>query len=410
MSGAVLELGEKFTKSLQFLPKSTNGGTGENRPPFGIMTNDAFLKATFELKWLVDKVLVASQPAVVGGAQKTLKTSLCIALIVSLAFGIPFLGRFAVSRRHRVLFLSAESGGATLRETFRRICRHCEVQAADATIFWGTQVPDLGKDLHFTQLSDFIERQDIDIVIIDPFYLCLDDMKQAAQASNMFAMGPLLRRLSDACLKVNATPVFVHHTRKQGGTNFVKYDPPELGDLAFAGLQQLVRQWILLGRRKPFDSETGLHQLWLAYGGSVGHSRTWGLDIDEGRLESDFQGRIWKTQLWSQADLHAHQAEERETKRQAVQEGNYDAALQEVLKILQDSSAPLTQSDIKKRMSAHKSLVGQILAELLEDGLIEKSSTVKSAGRGTRPYEAYTAVSNCIPTLPPTAAADGRNG
>ena len=57
-----------------------------------------------------------------AGLNKTLKTSIAADLLISLASGTPFLGRFAVPEPGRVLFMSGESGLAALLSIAQRIC------------------------------------------------------------------------------------------------------------------------------------------------------------------------------------------------------------------------------------------------------------------------------------------------
>jgi RecA-family ATPase len=62
----------------------------------------------------VQRVLVKGMPGILGGPKKTLKTSTLADLVVSLGSGPPFLGPFKVYRKAKVLFVSAESGEATV--------------------------------------------------------------------------------------------------------------------------------------------------------------------------------------------------------------------------------------------------------------------------------------------------------
>src|SRR5262249_20202130 len=74
------------------------------------MTSADFAKADFRPQWLVRNVLVRGQPAIIGGAVKTLKTGLGVDLAIALASGGKFLGaeRFA-AERVRTAILSGES-------------------------------------------------------------------------------------------------------------------------------------------------------------------------------------------------------------------------------------------------------------------------------------------------------------
>src|SRR4051794_8364503 len=64
--------------------------------PIEFLDSAAFARAEYPLRWLVEGVLVARQPAVIGGPKKALKTGLVVDLALSLgARGrSPFLGHF----------------------------------------------------------------------------------------------------------------------------------------------------------------------------------------------------------------------------------------------------------------------------------------------------------------------------
>ena len=96
----------------------------------GFIDSATFAAANYSREWLVSGLLVANQPAIVGGPIKTLKTSFMLDMAISLVKGTPFLGHFPVPERRRVAVLSRESGADTLQETARRICtaKGCELE------------------------------------------------------------------------------------------------------------------------------------------------------------------------------------------------------------------------------------------------------------------------------------------
>lgn len=75
----------------------------------------------------------------------------------------------------------------------------------------GDTVPHFGDPLNMGALRRFLEADGIEVVIIDPVYLCLPcDINPA----NLFDIGRLLQSVSDVCKEVGATPILVHHLKK----------------------------------------------------------------------------------------------------------------------------------------------------------------------------------------------------
>jgi replicative DNA helicase len=257
-------------------------------PDCGFLDSGRFDLERFCREWLVEGILVRGQPAVMGGAKKTLKTSLMLDLAISLGTGTPFLGTFAVPRHHRVGVLSAESGEATLQETARRICAARQVHLSDCAVWWCFTAPSLDRAKDRQRLADFLRQERIDVLFVDPLYLCLLSGGERVEAANIYEMGPLLRRIGQTCLDAGTTPVLVHHTRKSTPKML-----PELDDLAYAGIAEYVRQWLLVGRTLPYNPGSGDHALVMAAGGSAGHAGCWAVRVQEGNLHADFTGRRW---------------------------------------------------------------------------------------------------------------------
>ena len=263
------------------------------RKPFtlDVLDSATFLANEYTLSWLVRGVLVKGQPCVIGGPKKTLKTSLLIDLAVSLATATKFLGKFTVDQPVRVGFFSGESGPATIKDTVLRVCASKGADPADlGHVTWGFKLPQLSHQEHLDELARVIHERQLEVVMVDPLYLCLlaGSPGRRLDPANLFDMGPLLMNVTEACLSEGATPAFSHHFKKNRES---PYDTPELEDLAFAGIQEFARQWLLVGRREKYEPGSGLHRLWFTVGGSAGHSGDWAIDVDEGVMDDDFHGR-----------------------------------------------------------------------------------------------------------------------
>lgn len=160
----------------------------------------------------------------------------------------------------RIGVLNGESGPATVQEALRRICEEKEVSlgAILHNLFWGFELPRLDDDMDLILFSEQIVAQRLEVVIIDPLYLCLLGSGGGQNAANLFDVGPLLSAVTRACLNAGATPILVHHATKAAGQI---HRPPDLDNLAFAGIQEFARQWILLSRRETYAPGNGLHRL-----------------------------------------------------------------------------------------------------------------------------------------------------
>jgi len=241
--------------------------------------------------WLVEQILVGNQPCLIGGPNKSLKTSVMLDLALSLCSGAPFLNKFPVPEPVRVAVVSGENRIATVQETAHRICQEKDIYLDDCDVFWQTDLPCLSSAEDRDQLQRGLEAAKVKVVFIDPLYLCLLGGQETISTSNLYEVGPLLLKATRACLDVGATPVFVHHATK---TAVRKADggPLELDDLAFAGIGEFARQWLLLNRRIPYQIGNGRHTLNMVVGGSFGHSNLWRVDVDERKAGTERQWRV----------------------------------------------------------------------------------------------------------------------
>lgn len=278
-------------------------------PSSPFISSAEFAKANYKCRWLAEGVLVRNQPAVIGGAKKCLKTSLAIDLAISLGSATPFLGRFDVPKPVNVAFMSGESGKAVIQETAKRVCAAHDCDLAKCSVDWSMELPKLATEIGLKKLGRDLADINADVVFIDPLYLCLV-AGGSASASNLYETGALLKDVATACLSAGATPILVHHStkgsNKSGNKTSSSPAPMDLDDLAYAGIAEFARQWILVSRRTSYDPDQHRHELLMNLGGSAGHSGRWNLDIDEGELQSDFTGRRWDVSVYASGDNRAN--------------------------------------------------------------------------------------------------------
>lgn len=294
---------------------------GAGKPvKYRVITSAEFAATKYQTDYLIKNVLVAGQPCMVAGAQKTLKTSFAVALAVSLASGRPFLGKFAVSRPARTLIMSGESGLGTLQETAVRICKAEGLELADLDeLRWSEDTPLFGQDAHLLAIRATIEEHGVEVLVIDPLYMCIP----GADAGNLMIMGGYLRGVAEVCRDTGTTLILLHHTKKNRiGSD--PYAPPELHDLSWAGMQEFARQWLLIGRREKYEPGTGLHRLWLSIGGSAGHSSLWGVDVDEG-VRTETTDRHWDVGLVTAEEARQQAKERNQTTKERDKQAKYAA-------------------------------------------------------------------------------------
>jgi hypothetical protein len=335
--------------------------------------------------WLVNRILVAGQPAICGGRSKAMKTSNLVDLAISIGTGTPFLGKFDTTRS-TVAILSGESGAFTIQETAHRVARARGVDLADADIYFGFHLPQITRMADVDATLVMLEQTTAKVLIVDPAYLCvLGGDTAGRQATNVFDMGPLLLRLSELGEKTGSTIIMCHHCRKGPGMTGDRYDPPDLEELSMAGFAEWARQWILIGRREAFEAGSGLHRLWMNVGGSVGFSGTWSVDIDEGVLADDFTGRKWDVTVGTLDDAREEKEnlkEKRENKKRDTREWNFQ---QRIIKAMRLRRGSMTTNQIREDTGLNSKLAAEAILAMRQKGQLEES-TVLVRGKETPAY------------------------
>lgn len=347
------------------------------------MSSAELEKADFSVDYLIDDVLAAGQPMVIGGRSKSLKTGVGIELALSLGTGTKFLDRFP-TQQARVAMWSGESGGAVIKETALRIAEHKEVKFREATCRWYFHVPLLSDAQHLARLRATILKHHLQVVIVDPLYLALHTSKTAGQAGNVFMAGSLLGEVTKIGQETNCTIVLLHHFAKTRPSN--PADPATLEELSQAGMAEWARQWILLERREPYAFD-GHHAMWMRTGGSAGHAGLWALDINEGMLPN----RIWETKIVTAHEFKQAAAEAKEQQQAAEKHKKQSSLASQVELFLAAQPNGATATDIRKHLKVSSQVLTPILVMMFNDHKIVHLMVKK---QNNKEYQGYTLAMN----------------
>jgi replicative DNA helicase len=379
--GEIVEAAQQRVASIAAAPLS-------NRQEFRYRPVDgaAFSSKRYSREWHVKPLIVADQPVVMGGPRKSLKTSTLIDLALSMTAGVDFLGEFHVPKPLRVCLFCGESGEATVQETYFRVCRARDVdpEILRDNLRLQFDLPKLSNAGHMEELRRGLEKDEVDIVIFDPVYLALlaGQGSGGTQATNLFEMGPLYAGISNVCLDAGSTPILVCHTQRAAARSF---DPLELDDLAYAGIGEFARQWLLLSRREQYQHGTGQHKLWLNVGGSAGHGGLWAVDIDEGVVDENFSGRRWSVTVSTGAEKRAaNESDKKARKRQKLAEEDHDddTALLTALDKLDKDHAGFGKNRVQVEARLPNARMGRAVTRLREAGTIVECKVAVEIGKG----------------------------
>lgn len=348
--------------------------SGESKR-FKFLTGPELIGGDFTTEWLIDGILAQGQVCGILGGFKCLKTLITLDLLLSLASGGYFLGYFKVKRPCRVAFMSGESGYATLKDGAARICRAAGIDPPEDFLITA-ELPQLANAGDIGAIAQLIERERLEALAIDPFYLAADI---GDDSSNVFKIGKFLKPLADITKATGCTLIFLHHNRKHAAQTG---EPAELSDSAGAGFAEFMRQWLLISRREKYEPGTGDHKLWLSIGGSAGHSGLYGIDVAEGGLD-DAGGRRWEVDVQSGAEVRQAVRRERESEKEARERERLEADCRTILEVMDRFPEGETKTAIREASKLSTPRFGAAFTDLMDAGDIEEFGQIsKGNNRG----------------------------
>lgn len=163
-------------------------------------------------RWLIEGLWGASSVGFLAGSPKSCKSWLGLDMAVSVASGTPCLGSYRVEERGKVLVYLAEDSLAALRERVEGIARHrgLELTSLDLEVVTASSLRlDLPRDR--ARLEETVKALRPRLLLLDPLVRMhsLDENCSTAVAGLLSYIRELERRFK-------LSVVIVHHTRKSG--------------------------------------------------------------------------------------------------------------------------------------------------------------------------------------------------
>jgi hypothetical protein len=368
-------------------------------------TLSEFLAREKSQDYLVEGVLARGEIAIIGGPEKGQKSNIAMDLVLSLASGKKFLGRFEVSKPRRVLVLTGETTEGPLENLLRRILIAKGLGKGDAlagALAIKQDLPNLNSPADLATLVQLVGRYRAEVAVIDPLYFTLgpDAQGRPVDMGSLTQVGRLMLNAGRLCIEAGATPVFLHHMSKSSHLQRSQQrEPMQLADLTGAGFGPVARQWVLVSYMQPYDPNTGRCAIWLNVGGSAGHGGLHVATIDEGVFQkgAELNGRRWEVSVksGSAAIAAANQARQAEKAKKQADQAHEDQ--EKLMAVLNGRPNGETQSALGELSGVPKRRVGPALAALFQALRVAKCRVVKAGGKDQhRVYDGWRSMEGVL--------------
>lgn len=316
--------------------------------------------------------LVVDTPGVFGGREKTLKSLIGLDCGISMATFTPWLGHFEPVRAARSVYFAGEGGLVVVRDYARRIARFKGFRLEDVVGFHVCDdVPNLDDHRDVRTATSVLVDHEAEFAFFDPLYLMLAG---DSAASNVYAMGAILRRMLRACREAGCTPIVLHHFRKSQPIG----QAPELSDLSQSGCAEFAGQWLLINRERAYDEERpGEHDLIVRLGSRIGFSSKWAVHVEEGSIDSP-NGRHWLPTFTKPAEARREAESQREAEREAKANARLEADRKAIVDVMLKLGTQ-THTAIRDATGFGGGRFGKAWASLVVDRTVHQEGEHKKA-------------------------------
>jgi hypothetical protein len=166
---------------------------------------------------LIEGILHQGLKAEVAGASKSMKSWLLLNIAVSVAAGVPWLGRFATARS-RLFFLNLELPKWHFEKRLRMVTEALGIGLQPGFFnAWSLRGVDLSRDDVWNAVSSrIIESPAVSLVVADPLYKLFNESRGENETTGTTA---IMKRFDLLAEQSGASPLFSHHFAKGSPAN-----------------------------------------------------------------------------------------------------------------------------------------------------------------------------------------------
>ena len=244
--------------------------------------------------FIIRDLMFESGALIIGGQNKTFKTTVGLDLLLSIATLKPFLNAFPIECETKsIAVFSSETREFLITQYLTSILAAKGLRVGDLhkpfTI--NSRVPafSMDKDGRMRKNRNFeryLKDHKPEVVFFDPLYRMFAGVNQA----DISSMGQALEYVEQTCIDHGAMPIFCHHSRKPNTMAGGDFPIMTLNDLSGAGGGAFCRQWLLLSHTRQYCNGSG--RLHACVGASGADEHQWIINVE---TYDDNRQRCWKT-------------------------------------------------------------------------------------------------------------------
>lgn len=188
------------------------GNTKELVPSFSFVAesvSELLLKPEPAIEWLIDSIWVDKSRGLIAGNPGVGKTWLALEMLISVASGLPCLGKYPV-RKSPVLLLEEESSILNLSRRAHVMARGRGLKDSDLSNFYHITRQFIKIPTHERELIAFMKLRGIKLVVFDSLRRF-----HGVDENSSEKMQPILDSFARINIETSASVVLIHHLSKQ---------------------------------------------------------------------------------------------------------------------------------------------------------------------------------------------------